>query len=353
METNCPDGYKFVFYGRKGRYDAGAGGWERTGADPPAFSARVENRQLIASLSKLVTAAAVLNRLQAKGLTPQEPVHKFLPPNFSPCDEFKTLSFLDFLNMRTGYNEANQPGGGTLYPELKTIVAQKPNLAPKVTTQYLRFNYAIMRVVLPMLDLYDPKSKMIWMPAGSGSPEWYASRYVELVNQHVLAPLGIPPAACQPATLKAPGLPGMFGKKLPVLAYPYKVPGAKGTPSWDYTPHAGAGGWFLSADEVGKLLHSLYFEELILNPAMKAHMFPVAPAGTYGAGVWCIKVGNRDCYTHGAVASFGQGIFGGFLYLIPKEEIAFVALCNAQHKPDEPNWGDKWPQEFVADRGPG
>lgn len=356
METNQPDGYKFVIYNKKGRYDEGAGGFERTAVDPPAMYARVNNRQLIASLSKLVTAAAVLNRLQAKGLSPDEPVHKFLPPDFAPGPVFKTLTFLDFLNMRTGYDEANQPGGGTLYPELKTIVASKPNLPTKTTTLYLRFNYAVMRVVLPMLDLYDPKSKMIWKPAGSGTPEWYAERYIAIVNQHVLAPLGIPPAGCQPNTLAPRGLVPASAKKLPVLAYPYKTPGAKGAPSWDYTPHAGAGGWFLSADEVGRLLHSLYFEEKILNAAMKAHTFPAALPGKarYGAGAWCTKVGNRNAYSHGAMAPFGQGLFGGFFYLIPQEEIAFVALTNAAGHPTEPNWGDvKWPQEFVSVYGPG
>jgi len=354
MSTLCPEGYKFVLLNKLGRYDGAAGGWARMPADPPALRAALNDRQLIASLTKIVTGAAILNRLQAKGISPNEPLHKFLPPGFKPSPQFKTLTILNFLNHKTGFTQAHQPGGGTSYAEIKDIVGKTPIAPAPAQPVYLRFNYAIMRLVLPGLDLYDPGSKKVLWPAPAPGAEYFAERYIALVNQHVLAPLGIPTADCRPDTLSPTDkLAAAFGKKYPVLCYPPNPQGAKGAASIDYTQDAGAGGWFLSVEEMGKILHGLYFGTAILNPQSKKLMFRDPWVnGEYGAGAWCTAVGNRQAFQHSGGVPFGGGSFLSQYYIFPPEGIIFVGLTNGA-QPGIGQWENKAKTEFVASYGPG
>src|SRR6266496_2225413 len=68
MQENAPDGFRFVVCTDTQMLGSGVGGFSRRTVDPPETPATLEDRLNIASLSKTLTAAAVLSTLQAKNL---------------------------------------------------------------------------------------------------------------------------------------------------------------------------------------------------------------------------------------------------------------------------------------------
>jgi CubicO group peptidase (beta-lactamase class C family) len=103
MKENSPDGFRFVVCDEENILGSGADGFSRMAIDPPQTTAKLEDRINVASLSKTVTAAAVLSTLQAKNLSPDALVAPFFPPDWQLHDEVKKLTFRDFLTHRTGF----------------------------------------------------------------------------------------------------------------------------------------------------------------------------------------------------------------------------------------------------------
>ncbi len=103
----------------------------------------------VASLSKFITSLAVLHCLHARGLTPDEKIHPYLPAFWSLADGVKNITFAHILNHTSGLPE-NIEG---FTPDLSTfaggqkLVAHGPSLGIG-THLYNNAAYGLARVLI-------------------------------------------------------------------------------------------------------------------------------------------------------------------------------------------------------------
>ena len=142
MKENTPDSYRFVVCDEDKVLGSGIGGFSRMTIDPPVMPAKLGDRLIIASMSKTITAVAVLGTLQSKNLSPDTPVAPFFPTDWQLHDEVKKLTFRDFLTHRTGFYWDGKTAfqDGTDYESMKKIVAQKPFNPIKTGYSYRNIN---------------------------------------------------------------------------------------------------------------------------------------------------------------------------------------------------------------------
>lgn len=349
MKENSPDGFRFVVCDDDEILGSGVGGFSRMAIDPPETPAKLEDRLNIASMSKTLTAAAVLSTLQAKNLSPDIPIAPFLPPEWTLHDEVKKLTFRDFLTHRTGFHWSSDPNGpkqdASDYEGMKKVMGEKPYNSSK-PYDYRNINFAIFRVVLPYLNSYDRFSKKVTlvMRANSKPDKVLADAYISIVNERILGPSGVSTAGCDSRTIHQSN----SEPPLPVLLYEYQQPHKKGFDLGDRTLRCGPDGWSLSVLDYARFLQALLFTEILLSEKNRALMLAAGVADGHGLGI------NRDdplagseVYSHGAWIPVGAAQVAGWFLYFQSTKLIVVALSNAGHKPGAANWYDRVQQAYT------
>lgn len=340
LKLNHPNGYRFAIFDENGPSKSGAGGFSRTAKNPPKLVASADDRMDIASMAKTITGAAVLNALQRKGLTPDIPIAPFLPPDWKMHAKLKTKTFRDYLTHRTGVQFGDGQADDWTFEGIKALTEAEPN----GTIEYENYNFAIMRIALPLLETYDRYTKKVTFPGfAKATAQWCAQRYIEIVNLRVLEPSGVPSAGCNSYVLQA----SITQPKVQMLSYPFNDPNAAGLGLEDWTLNGGANGWCLSVNDMAKVLHTLAYTEAILSDRMKKYMFEDG----MGADIEPMLLGSR-VFKHGAVINMGGGqpgdaLFCGGWYMYRDLDLIFVFLSNTGYNPKEPIWDTKLQQALV------
>jgi len=341
MQENTPDGFRFVVCTDTTILGSGVGGFSRMAVDPPETPATIEDRLNIASMSKTLTAAAVLSTLQAKNLSPDALVAPFLPPDWTLHAQVKKLTFRDFLTHRTGFNEATDRSD---YGGIRQSMQQGPPNPIQAKYCYRNINFATMRLVLPYLNSYNRFTHQVTLNAGSKPDETLAHAYIAIVNQRVLAPSGVVTAGCDSKTLKQP--PPQ--PSLPVLLYEYQQPAKKGVDLGDQTLYCGAQGWSLSVVDYAQFLQTLLFTEIIVSEKNRALMLGVGVADGHGLGInRDAPLAGSDVYSHGAWIPVGNAQVAGWFLYIQAAKLIVVAMSNAGHKPGAVNWFERVKQAYT------
>lgn len=352
MKENAPDSYRFIVCDEDGITGSGFGGVSRAATDAPEMKANLADRLVIASMSKTITAIAVLATLQAKNLSPDTLVAPFFPADWTLHDEVKKLTFRDFLTHRSGFHWGEEPNDpkqdATDYEGMKKIVAQKPFNPIKAAHDYRNINFAIMRILLPHLDAYDRFTKKVSLsvPAGVPKERFLGEKYVTLVTKRVLEPSGVVGAGVDPKTLAQPAPK----PKVAVLAYPYRKTTEKGVEEGDQTLWCGASGWCLSVEDIAKVLQTALFTEVVISEKSRAALMrsydPNTHSGDRGMGMYAdAPLAGSNVYSHGAWIPYGrndsEAQLAGWLLYFEKSRRIVVALSNAGHKPGAANWYDR------------
>jgi CubicO group peptidase (beta-lactamase class C family) len=355
MKENAPDSYRFIVCDEDSVTGSGFGGIARAAIDAPEMKAKLDDRLVIASMSKTITGIAVLATLQKKNLSPDTLVAPFLPTDWTLHDEVKKLTFRDFLTHRTGFHwgrEVNDPKqDASDYEGIKKIVAQKPFNPIKSGHDYRNINFAIMRIILPYLDAYDRFAKKVSLNVRAGVPmdRFLAERYVALVVQRVLEPSGVTGAGVDPKTLVQPAP----APNVAVLAYPYKKTAEKGIEEGDQTLWCGASGWCLSVADIAKVLQTVLFSEVVLSEKSRAALMASydsnTNSGDRGMGMYAeVPLAGSNVYSHGAWIPYNNGaMLAGWLFYFEKSRRIVVALSNAGHNPDVANWADRMKSAYA------
>lgn len=357
MDVTAPDSYRFIVCDDTSVLGSGQGGFARTAVDPPQLLATIEDRLNIASMSKTLTAAAVLSTLQAKNLSVDTLIAGFLPSSWTLHPVVKTLTFRDFLTHRTGFNEATDRSD---YEGIKLSLQQGPPNPAKAAWDYRNINFATFRVILPYLNSYDRFTKQVKLIIlSTAKPDQVlADGYINIVNKRVLEPSGVPAAACDsktltPASTSGPGgRPAPVSAKLPVLLYEYQNPTVKGLDLGDRTLICGAEGWSLSVVDYAKFLQTLLFTEIIMSEKYRGYMLMGGALEYKGLGMnMDSPLAGGNVYSHGAWIPWGKAQVAGWYLYFENTKLVVVALSNAGHKPDWANWYDSVKQAYVQTYG--
>jgi CubicO group peptidase (beta-lactamase class C family) len=173
-------GYVFAV-ARNGQLVAeGSSGLARTAADPPSTSWAFPTRMHLASVSKPVTAVAMLAMLSAKGLSVNDlfyPLIKSRCPQAGPG--VNTVTIANLLTMKSGMVVDGTLNVTDLWAFLSQYLQQGLVGTPGVTEAYSNTNFTILQAIIAILA--DPGNN-----GGNG-----IDPYVNYVSNNVLTPMGI------------------------------------------------------------------------------------------------------------------------------------------------------------------
>ncbi|GAB1343170.1 hypothetical protein MASR1M101_22970 [Gemmatimonas sp.] len=234
---------------------SGSGGWARTSADgtPQPFTA--QTRLTVASVSKWITAIATMAVLQQRDVSLDAPIGPYLPPDWEVPPYLRSLTFAELLTHTTGIKDFGS--GPQPYDRLHRFftravradattrcagarVTDPPDpVTPSDRARcYSNYNFAILRLLLPRVAGF-PEA-----PNRSARADTLAAQYERLVQERVFQPVGIRGPACQPQ-----------GNR---YAFAYFHPGDKPGHDWgDVRLRCGDAGWYVSAEEMARVLRSV------------------------------------------------------------------------------------------------
>lgn len=264
-------GYAFAIARNGAIRRAGAGGWARIPGDGRKPMGTY-TRQNVASVSKTISAIAVLQLLEANAMNINDPVAPFLPEDWPRGPGFRVgeidgITFGHLLAHTSGLNQRflqlerkgqHEPWGND-WDGLRFVVRKGVNKSLIGDYSYKNANYALMRILVP--KLWESALNTSWIiNADNAGPlfMWY-------VGEHIFRPAGVTGASCkEPAgALHGAG---------------YDVTNPQGPGAlWnlDDVDCGGHAGWHLSARNLAKIsLHAncanypyLSEDERLLSPA--------------------------------------------------------------------------------------
>lgn len=250
----------------------GVGSARLAGESPRLQDAR--KRMNIASVTKTLTAVALLQLLEQNGIGVNESIAPYLPPEWTLGPGVTSLSFSDLLRHESGLDNNSGASGsnfGTtlVYSGLQNTIGG--GQTGMKTFRYQNVNYALFRVIIPTLfwggnpaDLVDPDGIL-----PTDNPSLTSLLYQWYVGNNVLAPAGV---SGPDANGEWPGLQPLAGTETLSYFFPNASGNVPGTSWGNWTATAGGGGWYLSAYDLAAFMAYLRFSDTILSPAARTLM---------------------------------------------------------------------------------
>ena len=306
--------------GRGGVAQRAADHKNENGVNVPLLQSQTK-RMNIASVTKTITAAAVLKAIQDKkvvghpNLTIDSKIDPFLPKSWVRGKGVKDLTFKELLSQYSGMNDN---GGGTDGQALQKWIADGVT-REKSDFVYINGNIAIFRFILPYMVSSETMRKQFDYVApfdivalnNMVSPE-----FQRIVRETIFEPMDI-----RNVEFKSTDA-------LPTLLY-NSSNDVKGYAVGDWLSTGGGGGWFLSAVDLAQFLSHLRYNDKILSPAtrqlMNSHRLGWRPPkeyksvqgkhGNYLAHGGALKYGNDDALIGMAsgIMDYGDGVQAALL----------------------------------------
>jgi len=252
FQANLGDvpGYAYAVAHRGRVVDEGAFGYARTPLDAPQTPWTVHTRIHLASVSKPITAVALLRILSHRHISIDQP---FYPLVQSQCPVVgpgvATVTIKNLLEMLSGMAVDGTLSAPSIWSFLSAYVAKPLVGTPGVTSAYSNTNFTILQAIISLLA--DPASQ-----GGDG-----VAPYVAYVTDHVLRPMGVDPAIFNPS-------PDPAATSTLSYALSDNGPGIY----WGPFDCVGCGGWVASARQLIKFMTGVR-EDRTLNEHETHKMF--------------------------------------------------------------------------------
>lgn len=228
-----------------------------------ALSMNSTRRLQIASVTKTITAVAVLQLLEASGKSIDDLILPYLPASWVRGLGIHSLTFRHLLTHTSGLEQAYQalsPADQALWDNdwdgLEFVIAN--GAIPGAPYGYRNANFALFRVIIPALWKASPLNPGI----GAITEVNYADTYLDYVRQYVLQPAGINNVSCES---QDPTYPSAYG-------YDVNSPNESGF-SGKVTAHCGGhAGLHLSARDLAAFMAHVRYNNAVLSPANRLLM---------------------------------------------------------------------------------
>jgi CubicO group peptidase (beta-lactamase class C family) len=271
-------GYAYAIVDQTGNVVGGGGGEARRAPDSSPRKMTWDDKLNIASVSKTITAAAVLKLLNQKRMSVDLPVHPFLPINWTLGANIKTITFRELLTHRAGLRCPKE----VTYLNLRECLAAGIVPANKSTQVYNNSNFALFRLIIPRLNGFDGGNTADNAIGNSIASATYATAYANYVRNNILAPAGLSGIDLKPVATN------------PALCYQFPTPKQSGESFGDMTETSASRGWNMSARQLAILFHALFQTEKVfpfhVSKKMKAEQL----------GVWKdASFGTNSAFEHG------------------------------------------------------
>jgi CubicO group peptidase (beta-lactamase class C family) len=290
-------GFQFTVGEGHDRVASGAGGIARASIDTQPAPMTEFTEMSIASMSKVITAVAVLQLLDRNHISLDAPVGPFLPAAWLAAPMFRQITFRQLLTHTSGIQSTSTGPLALDYASLRSFATNAPACNPTApsypclaapgTGRYENANFAYFRLIIPVLAGTSPSPD-----TGDG---WGAA-YAQYVRQNVLAPSGPYAATC--ATDNWSG-----------LDYHYE-PAGPTEPGWDLgdlTELCGSQGWVLSTSE-----YNGFFREVVAPDSTIPYTRWLGGTGAAGTGPTLGALMEMSCI--GFAQQVCNGDAGGHSY---------------------------------------
>ncbi|WP_127473396.1 serine hydrolase domain-containing protein [Microbacterium sulfonylureivorans] len=245
-----------------------------------------EVRQHVASVSKLITAMAVVKALDDAGVRGDDSIAPYLPTYWKQGSGIADVTFHRLLTHTSGF--ANPQSDDAVFGELKAQIARGTYFSPPQPKPYQNTNFAMFRILLATLTgAVAPSLQVAGMPEEATDRLWdqlTIRAYEDYVKQHVFGPAGV----VDPTLASAPG-----------YALGYRFPMASsGWDAGDLSSMAATISWHLSAFELVRVLEAFESDGSIVPPARAEEALKagwgIDQSRTNPAGRWYLKGGRWE-----------------------------------------------------------
>lgn len=322
-------GYQIVVFADGSLRASRAGGNARRAADAPERKMDVGDKINVASVSKTVTAAALLHALNAKNINIDSTMWAYLPKHWPLHKSIKTITFRQLLAMRSGFpkNVASD------YASLKAAMVVGAT-SPRLTYNYQNMNFALMRFLIPNIA---GSASITPMPANASAQkiseveqkqaQEYTDAYMNYCQLNVFDKIGIAPnMACKPTGAN------------PALCYKWAAPDGKGTDWGDMTLTNAERGWNMSALQMATFMNALHHTYKIL-PKSVADAMRRDTLGYDKANI-LTNTGIKYVLKNGGYpASLNAGEVGAWVFGFGNE-VYVAVLVNSDPKAGTSVWTD-------------
>jgi CubicO group peptidase (beta-lactamase class C family) len=247
-------------------------------------------RMHVASLSKIVTAAAMTRLLLAAGISPDAPMIDHLPAYWIKGPNVNLITFANLLTHTSGL-AFNNTTSRTDFEFMKEQIEAGVTMADLGQFSYQNMNFGLCRILLATINGNIPV-EFLTLPVLNHYPPaevdsmWDAATiaaYASYVASEVFAPSGVT---------------GPDFTHDPADALAYNFPATSSWNSGDLTTLAGAAGWHMSADEVLKVMATIRRGGTILSPEQAQIMldnhFGIDYWDTTNLGTYYAKVAGLE-----------------------------------------------------------
>lgn len=228
-----------------------AGGSARRAPDPNPRPMTVDDRINIASVSKTITAAAVLKLLTEKSINVDTPVYTYLPEGWKLGANVKTITFRNLLQHSSGIRCTTDVD----YAGLKKCIADGVSLDNKRAIVYNNSNFGFFRLIIPALEGFKSD-----VATDERLALAYSRQYMLYVVRNIFRAAGMGGIECKPAA------------KDPTLSYQFPEPKIAGTEFGDTSNVCGSQGWNMSSKQLATFMDVLFNTERILPAAVSQQM---------------------------------------------------------------------------------
>jgi CubicO group peptidase (beta-lactamase class C family) len=304
MELDSTPGFGFIIYNGQQTNNIYTSGFRRMPADGQQLFT-LSNPMHVASISKSITTMALLQILDKKQISVDQTVSTFLPGSWTQGQNVDGITFRELLTHTSGFRSTAYFGKCS-HSELKILVGNGVTLGNKSMRSYQNVNFALMRLIIPILEGTNP--------ASDSDAAAFANAYIQYVQDNVLKPAGVNVATrdCKPESSN------------PTLYYDRP---SKGENGWagdgDLTLYTGGFGWQFSLTDLGNVIGKFAQTEEILSTTLRNDMY----TGELGINQYAGSKGTY--YGHGGRWTDGTRGLNTFYMIFPKNNVHIVLFMNS------------------------
>jgi hypothetical protein len=293
-------------------------------------------RMGVMSMSKTVSAAAVVALLPWKFITIDSPIAPYLPASWKRGPNVEKLTFRMLMTHTTGLQAVNEgpDNDSAAFANLEKMIANGVTGNVPAMSSYLNAGYSLLRIILPYLWNGPEQMDYLAVHHPESFTQWIANQYVDLCKSWILASpslkeVSVVPTGPQPFT----------------RLYNFQnTSQSRASGGINDVLHAGHDHWYMCAREYGRLIADLRigtyvagtgcWNTMTQSRAPNAGPLPKYPVGDARLGIWSFEGKHGEYFGHNGGYEFGStvsnvvGSFAGWMGFPNNVTAVFVANSN-------------------------